>query len=226
LPASRRGCIFASFALLGIALASPLAHADTLTITSTPPGATVEFEDVRGTTPYRIEYPGGYFHKTHSVFGTKLEHALVLKISKDGYVTQRITLTEGPFEWVGLTGKRHGNYWLLKTDRFDIKLEAAESWGADDTKGPLRPHDDGASSKAIGTSTLGGTGSVTIASDPPSAEIFVDGQFVGQTPATIHILTGIHRVEVKSSGKRKWERDIEILKDSQVTLHPALEKEP
>jgi len=224
-PASGRSCVFASIALLGIALVSPQAHAETLTITSSPSGASVEFEDVRGITPYRIEYPGGYFHKTHAVFETKLEHALVLKISKGGYVTQHITVTEGPFEWVGLTGKRHGNYWLLKTDRFDIKLEAAESWGADDTKGPLRPHDDGASSRVIGASTMGGTGSVTIASDPPSAEIFVDGQFVGQTPATTHILSGVHRVEVKSGGKRKWSRDIEILKDSQVTLHPNLEPE-
>jgi hypothetical protein len=54
------------------------------------------------------------------------------------------------------------------------------------------------------------------------AEIYVDGKFVGQTPSTLQLASGTHHIEVKSEGKRGWERDLEVLKDSQLTLHPEL----
>src|SRR5713101_6680336 len=92
---------FTPLALLGSLLvagviAMPAASANTLTITSTPPGATVAIDGVVvGTTPYEMKVPGGYFHKTHSVFGQKLEHSLVARISKEGYTTKEIELTYG-----------------------------------------------------------------------------------------------------------------------------------
>jgi len=92
--------------------------ADNLTINSSPSGATVEVDGVLvGTTPCQIKYPGGYFHKTRSVFGERLQHAVVIRISKEGYATQEISFTEGPFEWVNLKGKNYGKYWLLKTKK-------------------------------------------------------------------------------------------------------------
>ena len=98
--------------------------AETLRITTSPPGATLEIDGVVvGTAPYHLEYPGGYFHRPHSVFGARLEHAMVLRVSKEGYLTQQITISSGPFEWVGLTGKHHGNYFLLRSGHFNIKLE-------------------------------------------------------------------------------------------------------
>ena len=61
------------------------------------PGATVEVNGaVAGTTPYKIDYPGGYFHKTHSVFGARLEHSITLRITKDGYLKEEVTVTSGP----------------------------------------------------------------------------------------------------------------------------------
>lgn len=107
------------------AVASPV-RADTLTITSNPPGAKVEINgSVVGTTPYQTKMPGGYFHKTHSVFGARLEHRVVARIFKEGYLPQEVTLTEGPFEWVSALGNKHGEYWLLKSDHFEVELEKA-----------------------------------------------------------------------------------------------------
>jgi hypothetical protein len=31
-----------------------------------------------------------------------------------------------------------------------------------------------------------------------------------------------HRVELKSQGKQTWQRDLEVLKDSELSLHPVL----
>ena len=99
---SRRNCLLALLALLVLPLLSTgRAHAATLTITSSPPGATVEIDGVIvGTTPFQMKVPGGYFHKTRTVFGQTLQHEMTLRIYKDGYTAQDLRLTEGPFEWV------------------------------------------------------------------------------------------------------------------------------
>jgi S1-C subfamily serine protease len=70
-----------------------------------------------------------------------------------------------------------------------------------------------------------GTGTVSISSDPPGADITVDGKFVGNTPSTLMLSAGPHAVEVKAPGRRAWERKLEVLKESQVTLKASLEPE-
>ncbi len=227
---SRRHCLCASLALLACLPLAPRTNAETLTITSSPAGAAVEIDGhAAGTTPCTIEYPGGYFHKTHTVFGSRLDHSMTVRVSKNGYLTEQMTLTQGPFEWVAINVRHHGNYFLLKSDRFDIKLDPV-SYGSAPVEtigheGPLHP----ASVVAIHSETADAhvpDGSVMIASDPPGAEIYVDGKFVGQTPSTIRLTSGSHRVEVKSQGKQAWARDLEVLKDSQLTLHPVLTASP
>jgi S1-C subfamily serine protease len=100
------------------------ANADTLKITSNPAGATVEIDGVvLGTTPYEMKVPGGYLHKTHTVFSARLEHPMVLRVSKDGYATKELVMTEGPMSFVTLNGVNHGDYWVLKTNLFNIALE-------------------------------------------------------------------------------------------------------
>ncbi len=67
---------------------------------------------------------------------------------------------------------------------------------------------------------------VTFTSDPSGAEIYVDGKFVGQTPSTISMQPGPHVVVVKATGRKNWQRDLEVLRDSQVALRPVLDVQP
>jgi PEGA domain-containing protein len=71
---------------------------------------------------------------------------------------------------------------------------------------------------------VAGTGSLAIPSDPAGAEIYVDGHFVGQTPATLRLASGAHRIELRASGKRDWPRELEVIKDSEVTMRPIMER--
>jgi hypothetical protein len=207
---------------------APQSHAESLSVTSSPPGANVEINGVLvGTTPFHADYPGGYFHKTHLVFSSRLDHSMMLRVSKDGYSTQQIALTNGPFEWIAVTGKHHGNYFLLKSDHFELKLEPAgltsnETWPGDDRVGPSHPRNV-AASLGGDLDKSHGMGNVAIFSDPAGAEIYVDRKFAGQTPSTIHLASGPHRIELRASGKRNWERELEVTKDSEVTLHPVLD---
>src|SRR6476646_11754423 len=93
------------------------ALADTLKITSKPSGATVEIDGVlAGTTPFEKDYPGGYFHKTKTSMGSRLEHPMVARISLAGYVTREIRLTDGQMNWISINARNRGEYWLLKSD--------------------------------------------------------------------------------------------------------------
>src|SRR5207245_4864570 len=100
------------------------AAADKLQITSTPAGATVELDGVAaGVTPLEKDFPGGYFHKTRTSMGSRLEHPLVARISLAGYTSKEVKLTEGPMNWISLNGRNRGEYWLFKSDHFDVELK-------------------------------------------------------------------------------------------------------
>src|SRR4029077_17866129 len=231
MQASRRNCLYASLVLLALMLLAARAHAEKLTIVSTPPGATLEIDGaVVGITPYEIAYPGGNFHKPHTVFGTRLEHAMLMHIYKDGYAPQKVALTSGPFEWVAVTGRHHGKYFLLKSDRFDITLEPAPNSGIGATEanaraGPMHPH-PAISAWSSADEVSSNSGTVEVESDPPRAEIYVDWKFAGQTPSTIRLASGPHHIELKSRGRQNWERELEVAKGSQITLRPVLEQLP
>jgi hypothetical protein len=163
------------------------------------------------------------------VFGARLEHAMTLRVSMDGYASQQITITDGPFEWLTVNGKRRGNYFVLKSDHFDMKLAAgaeaaSATWAGDARVGPMHPHAAVVAAVSDDPEKARGVGTLAILSDPAGAEIYVDGHFVGQTPATMHLASGAHRIELRASGKRDWARDLEVIKDSETTVHPVMER--
>lgn len=100
-----------------------IAKADKLTITSNPPGATVEIDGVKvGTTPFVKDYPGGYFHRTKTVLGARLEHPLVARIKLDGFAPKEVHLCDGPSQWRDMHGRDRGEYWTFKVASFDVAL--------------------------------------------------------------------------------------------------------
>lgn len=398
-------------------------RADTLTITSTPAGATVEMNGVSvGKTPYTVSMPGAYFHKPHTSFGTRLEHAIVVRISLDGYTSAEMTITEGPYAWRSFLGRADGNYFLVKTNHFEVTLESTAKifTGAPDirtesadaaaapTSTPLTaeavasqanpaivriegdlkrgtgffvtdtgliatnkhvvseqselyvvthskvrlparvvytdpdvdlaivkvdgnnfPHlplaaidavhrgetviaigDPGGgfadtltrgvvsgigADRSLGDGTwiqtdatvnpgnsggplldeygrvvgitaekrvrndsgedvtglnfalsaenlirvlgrfypeteeakrpadAGGYGSVNVSSDPAGADIYLDGKFVGNTPSMLHLPAGAHKIQIQAAKTKSWERDLDVLKDSEITVHATLE---
>jgi hypothetical protein len=57
-----------------------------------------------------------------------------------------------------------------------------------------------------------GSGIVAISSEPDAVEIYVDGKFHGNTPATLKLSAGPHTVLLKSAGHPDYSRTIEIPK--------------
>jgi hypothetical protein len=65
---------------------------------------------------------------------------------------------------------------------------------------------------------------VKISSEPPGAEVLVDGSFVSSTPALLRLQGGTYKVVVKMSGYREWEREVKILPGAEIRLDARLSK--
>lgn len=62
-----------------------------------------------------------------------------------------------------------------------------------------------------------------ISSTPTGADVYIDGNFVGNTPLpTFRLAPGPHRIEVKASGFSAWVRDILIAPDSPTSVTAVL----
>jgi S1-C subfamily serine protease len=118
--AARSGLFLSANALLLLCPAN--ATADKIQITSNPPGATVAIEEKTGTTPWEGDFPGSYFHAPMSLLSRRLSHPMVARIALAGYAAKEITLTEGPMEWVSLSGHKRYQYWLIKSKSFHVDL--------------------------------------------------------------------------------------------------------
>jgi hypothetical protein len=68
------------------------------------------------------------------------------------------------------------------------------------------------------------TGNVLVTSETEGAEISPDGHFLGQTPSTIKLTKGNHRIEVRAPGQEPWVRSLYVLKGNRVTLYAIFAK--
>jgi len=82
--------------------------------------------------------------------------------------------------------------------------------------------DEKAAAQPTGSTT---TGSIAVTSEPNGADVYADGAFVGNCPATLKLSPGKHSVKVSKSGYKDWNRDITVEGGSSVNLTASLEKE-
>jgi len=68
------------------------------------------------------------------------------------------------------------------------------------------------------------TGSISITSTPEKAKIYIDGEEVGTTPATLSsIPIGIHDIGIKTGGYEDWKKSIIIKKENEMSLNAVLQ---
>jgi TPR repeat protein len=69
------------------------------------------------------------------------------------------------------------------------------------------------------------TGSVNVTAEDTHAEVFVDGNLVGNAPAKLKLAPGTHAVEVRSPGKKTFHRDLTVGAGAELTVRAELEPE-
>lgn len=81
-----------------------------------------------------------------------------------------------------------------------------------------------AETKAASTPQETAKGAVNVSSNPAGADVAVDGDFVGNSPASLKLAPGKHTITVKMSGYKDWSREITVQAGSEVQLTANLEK--
>lgn len=101
----------------------------------------------------------------------------------------------------------------------DIPLEASKFNPAQIDQPPV-------SAEQTSNPNVSDSSSVSIKSAPDGAEIMIDDKFVGNTPSTLQIKSGDHKISVKKAGYVLWERTMTINAGGSITVDAALEKTP
>ena len=130
-------------------------------------------------------------------------------------VTLSIAPAEGNPQIFGLGGEKNK---LAK--RFWAQLESTLSTNQTvEAKGSSKTEPTNAS---VGGEHLA---DVTVRSTPDGADIMVDGKFSGNTPSTLHISAGDHKLTITSKGFQNWVRDITLSPGGTITVNAVLEPE-
>ena len=67
--------------------------------------------------------------------------------------------------------------------------------------------------------------SIEVKSTPGRADITVDDKYVRDTPSTLKLAAGDHKVKVEKSGFKIWEKTLTVSAGTFVTVNPTLAKE-
>lgn len=71
----------------------------------------------------------------------------------------------------------------------------------------------------------GKIGFVMVKGDDEAAEVFADGEFVGNIPAKLKLSEGAHVIEVKKAGFKDYQKKIKVGDSAELTLKVVLEKQ-
>jgi hypothetical protein len=102
----------------------------------------------------------------------------------------------------------------------DMKLDIAKFQPAAPAGAPA----ESVAASSPGENAPAVSAKLNVESDPPSADIEVDGSFVGNTPSDVQVVEGDHTVTVKKAGFKDWERKLKVSGGSSVHLNAQLEK--
>lgn len=67
-------------------------------------------------------------------------------------------------------------------------------------------------------------GTVMVSSNVQGADVYVDGMFVGNTPANLKLKDGIHIIEVKKQGCSSYRKELRVFGGSELSLRAELSK--
>jgi hypothetical protein len=101
----------------------------------------------------------------------------------------------------------------------DVKLDVAKFQPAVPVNAPAQSAAASSIAKAVAESAK-----LHLESNPPGADIELDGNFVGNTPSDVQVSEGDHTVSVKKAGFKDWERKLKVSSGSSVHLSAELEK--
>jgi hypothetical protein len=120
-----------------------------------------------------------------------------------------------------VTGYVNGDV-RLETKNFRAKTEQGVQSVAEPQSAPAQsePATSPAAPAVVPT-----TGTIEVHSIPEGAEVYVDGTFIGNAPATLKLTPGQHTIRITQSGYKEWSREIGVQVGSEAHLTASLDKQ-
>jgi PEGA domain len=113
----------------------------------------------------------------------------------------------------------------MDNDKYDLALERAER-SARTGRRQLWESQVRSAAKPDQASSPADTAKVMVSSEPSGTEIYVDGNFMGNTPSLIDLPAGSHTVRVEAKGRASWSRTATLTTGSKITVQAVLSPEP
>jgi len=67
---------------------------------------------------------------------------------------------------------------------------------------------------------------VSVASTPYLAEVYIDNDSMGYTPAKIRLAPGKHIVRLEKAGYKTWSKEVNVTEGSELTMDATMDKKP
>lgn len=109
----------------------------------------------------------------------------------------------------------------LEAKNFHPSGDTSQATGFTDTQAAPAPTQSGPAPAPAAVAT----GTVEVHSNPDGGEIYADGAFIGNAPATLKLSPGQHSIRVTQSGFKDWSRDVTVQSGSEAHLTASLEKQ-
>jgi uncharacterized protein len=152
------------------------------------------------------------------------------------------------YKWLNLAAGQAGEEsWDAKVELAKVEshltpaqVAAAQQWDSDFRPGQDRSSQSGLTSpgsadapgasdhaRPNGAASAPGSqaGFIDVKAVEEGGDIFVDGAFVGNSPAKVRLGAGKHTIEIREPGFKVYKREIMVSAGSELTLRPALTKE-
>ncbi len=118
------GILFVTTAAVSLCRAASDDEEKALRVESVPSGAHVVINGRdRGQTPFEMKLGRWAFEtKKSSIFSKHLSEPIMLEISLEGYRTESLQVTRGPFIWRSLNGQNSYSYWVVNSPSYTVRL--------------------------------------------------------------------------------------------------------
>ena len=113
----------------------------------------------------------------------------------------------------------------VQTAREDSSKPGADAKATSANGSAATGNSDAAQVKSVAATENETTATLTLKSTPDAADVSVDGNFMGNTPASLKLAAGKHTVKVSHAGYKDWSRETTVSAGSEMSLSAELEKQ-
>jgi len=190
-----------------------------------------------GTTPFTFKYIkrknynlGGTLvsetivNRCKSGFNTTYFYAFQCLVVKDGYrpyKAYKVLMNEKRTEWINPLNRFYTGSMTITAVLDPLQPQQPASI-ASPVPQPQQQQQQQQQQNIIIPDSKESFGKIILSCDVQDAEVYVDGVFVGNAPATLKLKDGIHIVEVKSDGYKDYRKELRVLGGSELSLRAKL----